>query len=222
VTHKDAVDTLAAERYLLDEMSDEDRQAFEDHFFSCDVCADDLRTATAMLQGAKAGYAGPSTAGQVVPMVPRPTAVRNPVWYRSVALPWAVAATLAVVAGYQSFFVVPSLRRETPLALIPVTLRPQSRGAEAVVPIDRSGRPIILAVEVNELPQSGEVTYDLSSSSGGHIVSGRAAAPAPGSPLLLLMPAWTLVESMHYILSVHDAGPSGRSLGEYRFVVSAQ
>jgi len=27
---------------------------------------------------------------------------------------------------------------------------------------------------------------------------------------------------MHYILSVHDAGPSGRLLGEYRFSVSTQ
>ena len=45
------------------------------------------------------------------------------------------------------------------------------------------------------------------STDGRQIVSGRAAAPAPGSPLLLLMPSSTLVGSMHYILSVHDAGP---------------
>ena len=54
------------------------------------------------------------------------------------------------------------------------------------------------------------------------IVSGRAPAPAPGSPLLLLMPSWTLVGPMHYILSIHDGGGTGRLLGEYRFTVSAQ
>jgi hypothetical protein len=53
-------------------------------------------------------------------------------------------------------------------------------------------------------------------------VSGRAPAPAPGSPLLLLMPSWTLVGPMHYILSVHDGTGTGRLLGEYRFTVSAQ
>ena len=223
MTHREAVDTLAAERYLLDEMSDENRQTFEEHYFECDACADDLRIATAMLQGAKAGFAGASTAGSVVPMPTNRAATRKTMWYRSVALPWAAAATLAVVAGYQSFWVVPSLRQAAaPLALVPVTLRPQSRGAEAIVPVDRQGRPITLAVEVNDPPQGGEVTYDLSSTDGRRIVSGRAAAPAPGTPLLLLMPSWTLVGPMHYILSVHDAGPSGRLLGEYRFSVSTQ
>jgi hypothetical protein len=51
-------------------------------------------------------------------------------------------------------------------------------------------------------------------------VSGRAAAPAPGTPLLLLIPSMTLAGSMHYVLSVRDAGSSSRLLGEYRFEVS--
>jgi hypothetical protein len=223
MTHQEAVDTLATERYLLDDMSGEDRQVFEDHFFACGVCADDLRTAAAMLQGTKEGFAGRSTSGHVLPMVVKPQAGRNPAWYRSVAMPWAVAATLAVVAGYQSLRVVPSPGRDTsPLALVPVTLRPQSRGAEAVVPIDAQGGPAVLAIEVNDAPQGGQLTYDLSTTDGRPIVSGRAAAPAPGSPLLLLIPSSTLVGPMHYILSVHDAAGAGRSLGEYRFAVSAQ
>jgi hypothetical protein len=221
VTHQEAVDTLATERYLLDEMPDEDRQAFEEHFFSCDVCADDLRIAAAMVQGAKAGFAGSSTSGRVVPLtVKRPT-VSNPSWYRSAALPWAAAATLACVAAYQSFWVVPSLRRDmSPVALVPVTLHPASRGQEVTVSLGTRTGPVNLALEINDPPQGGEVTYDLSSSDGRHIVSGRTAAPPPGTPLLLLLPSWTLAGSMHYILLVHDAGASGRLLGEYRFAVS--
>ena len=223
MTHQEAVDTLATERYLLDEMSDENRQTFEEHYFECETCADDLRVATAMLQGAKAGFAGVSTMDNVVPMTPRQSVTRTTAWYRSVALPWAAAAALAVVAGYQSLWVAPALRQASaPVALVPVTLRPQSRGAEAVVPVDRQGGPVVLAIEVNDAPQGGQVTYDLSSTDGRQVVSGRAAAPAPGSPLLLLIPSSTLVGSMHYILSVHDAGPPARTLGEYRFEVSAQ
>ena len=222
MTHQEAVDTLAAERYLLDEMSDEHRQTFEEHYFECAVCADDLRAATAMLQGAKAGFAGVSASDNVVTMPPRHSVTRKALWYQSVALPWAAAAALAVVAGYQSLWVVPSLRpAATPLAVVPVTLRPQSRGAEAVVPVGKQGGPVILAIDVNDPPPGGEVTYDLSTGDGRRVVSGRAAAPAPGSPLLLLMPSWTLIGSMHYILSVHDAVGAGRSLGEYRFAVSA-
>jgi hypothetical protein len=220
MTHQEAVDTLAVERYLLDEMSEEHRQTFEEHYFQCETCADDLRVATAMLQGAKEGFAA-STAGRVVSITADRSDGRKTAWYRSAALPWAVAATLAVVAGYESLRVVPSLRQgASPLVLTPRPLRPQSRGADTVIPVDARGGPTMLAIEVNDAPQAGEVTYDLSSTDGRQIVSGRAPAPAPGSPLLLLMPSWTLVGPMHYILSVHDAAGTGRLLGEYRFTVS--
>jgi hypothetical protein len=219
MTHQDAVDTLASERYLLDEMSEQDRQTFEEHYFQCEICADDLRVAAAMLQGAKEGFAGASAAGNVLPMAAGRRAAPKTAWYRSAVLPWAAAAMLALVAGYQSLGIK---QNAPPLALTPHTLRPQSRGAEAVVPVDPRGGPTMLAIEVNDPPQAGEVTYELSSTDGRRIVSGRAPAPASGSPLLLLMPSWTLVGPMHYILSVHDAAGSGRLLGEYRFSVSAQ
>jgi len=202
-------------------MSENDRNAFEEHFFDCPDCADDLRVGATMLQGAKAGFAGTATSGRVFSMAakqPRQT-VTNPAWYRSVALSWAVAATLAVVAGYQALFTVPALRRDSSaVALAPVTLRPESRGAEPVV--TKSSPNVSLAVEIIDPPLDGEIAYELTDATGRRIVSGRAAAPAPGTPLLLLLPSWTLVGPMHYSLSVHDAAPAGRSLGEYRFAVS--
>lgn len=205
-------------------MSDTDRDAFEEHFFDCQHCADDLRTGAAMLQGARAGFAGTATAGRTFSMAAkRPGQVMTPaVWYRSAVVPWAMAATLAVVAGYQGLFVMPALRvgRDAgPMALAAVTLRPESRGAEPVVAPASAGGPVSLAIEISDAPQGGEIVYTLSDSNGRQIVSGRAAAPAPGTPLLLLLPSWTVVGPMHYILSVHDAAPAGRSLGEFRFVV---
>src|SRR5689334_16358745 len=110
MTHQEAVDTLATERYLLDEMAAEDRQIFEQHYFECEICADDLRVATAMLQGAKEGLAGTASASQVIPMAAHRRADRQPAWYRSAVIPWAAAATLAALAGYESLWVVPSLR----------------------------------------------------------------------------------------------------------------
>jgi hypothetical protein len=220
VTHQEAIDTLASERYLLDDMSGEDRLAFEDHFFSCEVCAGEVRSAAAMLEGAKSGFAGRSTPARAVPMAPGGTAVtRN--WYRSAALPWAAAATLACIAVYQSAWVVPSLRQDgSPVALAPVTLHPASRGADAVVALDAGSRFVSLALDVNDPPRSAELSYDLATSDGRQIASGRAASPAPGAPLLLLLPASTLAVPMHYILSVHDGGSPARVLGEYRFVLS--
>lgn len=221
MTHQEAVDTLATERYLLDEMAGADRQAFEEHFFSCEECAGDLRTASAMLQGVHEGFAG-QAASNVVAMPLKRAAVSSQAWYRSAAPAWAAAAVLAIVASYQSFVAVPALRQDTaPRAIVPVTLRPESRGGETVVPPVSPTEAVSLALDVNEAPQGGELAFDLSGADGRHIVSGRAPAPAPGTPLLLLMPSWTLRAPMHYILSVRDAAPSGRLLGEYRFAVSS-
>jgi hypothetical protein len=223
VTHQEAVESLAAERYLLDEMQDDQRQVFEEHFFSCDECADDLRIAAAMVRGAKAGFAALAAPGNVVPIPVKRPAVEHPAWHRSLALPWAAAAALACVVTYQSLWVVPSLRKDvSPLALVPVTLHPESRGREAAVSLRPGTGPVSLALEVNDPPRTGEVSYELKTVDGRRIVSGRVAAPQPGAPLLLLMPTWTLTGSMHYILSVHDPAASGRSLGEYRFAVSTQ
>ena len=136
---------LAAERYLLDEMSGEQRESFEEHFFTCDACAEDLRAAAAMMQGARAGLAGRAGSGQVLTMPRDRTASRRPAWYRSPALPWAAAAALAGVVTYQSAWVVPSLRQEaSPRALVPVTLHPE-RGGEATVVPAPTADPVSLA-----------------------------------------------------------------------------
>jgi len=211
MTHQQAIDTLAAERYLLDEMRPDERSAFEEHFFDCDDCADDMRSAAALLQGTKAGFAGPGKA--------RPRG--HAAWYHSVALPWAAAATLALVAGYQAFWLIPSLRRDDAVALVPVTLHPASRGAEAVVPIGRDTRDITLAVEAVESDRR-TVTWTLATSDGRVVKSGEAPVPPPGAPLLLLVPSWTLASGMHYILAFREGPDPGRPLGEYRFAVSAQ
>jgi hypothetical protein len=240
MTHEEAVSTLAAERYLLNEMTERDRLTFEEHYFDCEVCADDMRSAAAMLQGVKAGFAGTGTkaattttatstttatpsekpAGRVVPMVPKMPSNR-PVWYRAGAVPWAIAATLAVVTAYQSFMVMPSLRQDSaPTALTPVTVRPASRGADTIVPLGSGSRPVTLALELAEAPESTELTYTLRRAEGAEVAAGRVAAPPAGAPLLFLMPSSTLVGSMHYILTVHDAASPNRTLGEYRFEVS--
>jgi hypothetical protein len=229
MTHQEAVDTLAPDRYLLDEMSDSERQAFEDHYFSCHDCADDLRTGATLIEGTKAGMAAQSAGGQVVPMRPprsktgnATSSVARSAWYRSPAIPWAVAATLAVVVSYQSLSLAPVLRRDgSPMVLAPVTvtLRPESRGREPIVPAGAPGRPLALSIDVNGTRPEVELSYVLNNASGATVVSGRTPAPRSGAPLLLVIPNWTAVPPAHYILSVQDTS-TGQQVGEYRFEVS--
>ena len=222
MTHQEAVDTLAAERYVLEEMADAERDAFETHYFACPVCAEDLRAAAAMIRGARAGLADGAEPGRVVTMPVTPAFRGSRSWARSAALPWAAAAALACIASYQALWVVPSLRRDAIQALVPFVLHPESRGREATVVIPPGATTVTLAVQINEAPRDADVAYELAAVDGRRIASGRAAAPPPGAPLLLLVPAWTLVREMHYILTVRDTASTSSSLGEYRFSVSAQ
>lgn len=82
--HTEAVKTLACERYLLDELTPEDRDAFEEHYFGCAECAADVKAEAAIVSGVRAGK---------VRRQPR----RWATWGAT-----AAAAVLAVVVGYQN------------------------------------------------------------------------------------------------------------------------
>ena len=214
MTHADAVRTLAAERYLLDEMSEIERFAFEEHFFDCVDCADEVRTGSTMRQAVKSGLL-PDTpqAQKVIPIV----AARRR-WTPAVVVPWAAAAMLALAVGYQSL--APGSGRLQIGALTPVTIRPDSRGAVPIVSISDDGEAVTLALDV-DAPERADLTYILRTSAGARVAEGRITAPRAGNPLLLLIPVWTLTPSTQYILAVQGAADKP-PIGEYRFATAAR
>jgi Putative zinc-finger len=46
IDHDEAVKDLMAERYLLGELNSSDRDAYEEHLFSCDACFEQIKTGT--------------------------------------------------------------------------------------------------------------------------------------------------------------------------------
>jgi hypothetical protein len=218
MNHLQAVNTSAPERYLLEEMSELERHAFEDHFFSCSDCAEDVRLGARMREGVKAGF---MDAEQPVSLAAAKAARTKTVWRASVVIPWAAAAMLALAAGYQSLMLAPGQeRRLQAQALAPITLRPASRGAEPVVPLPAGTAAIALAVDVGA-SRDPELAYDLRTIDEKSVASGRVPAPQPGAPLLLLIPAWTLTPGGHYILSIRHS-TDGDVLDEYRFAVKTE
>jgi hypothetical protein len=213
MTHADAVRTLAVERYLLDEMPEIERFAFEEHYFDCAECADDLRAGSTMRKAVKQGLL-PDVAGRAAVPVAGP-AIAKRGWSSSVVLPWAAAAMLAVAVGYQAL--VPPSRLPVQ-ALNPVTLRPDSRGAVPTVTLE--GNAVALTLDV-DAPAGSELTYVLQTSSGARVAEGKLSTPAAGVPLLLLVPVWTLTPSTQYSLAVQGA-TDGQTVGEYRFAVAAR
>ena len=216
MTHTDAVRTLAVERYLLDEMPEIERFAFEEHFFDCAECADDLRAGSTMRQAIKRGVLREEAASGTGPAAPVVSTRR---WSPSVLVPWAAAATLAIAVGYQAL--APADRPRQPIqALTPVTLRPDSRGALPTVTISDAPDAVTLALDI-DAPAGSALTYVLQTSTGTRVAEGRLSAPPAGIPLLLLVPVWTLTPSTQYSLAVQGATDS-QTIGEYRFAVAAR
>src|SRR5450631_1040663 len=52
--HQQATEQKAAERYLLNELAPDARDAFEEHLFDCPECAFDIRAGVAFVDEAKA------------------------------------------------------------------------------------------------------------------------------------------------------------------------
>jgi hypothetical protein len=217
MNHVEAVKTLAIERYLLEEMTQEEREAFEEHFFSCTECGEDARHAATMRDGVRSGLAaeGAGERGRVLPM--RPAAAG---WRSSVALPWAAAALLAIGLGYQTVAgpLLSSRRQLDSFALTPSTLRPASRGQEAVVS-PGPGAIVTLAVDLGGAQFDGDIRYELASADGKAIASGQAPLPSPGAPLLLMVPGSLLTGSERFVLTLHNTGAASLTPATYRFRV---
>jgi hypothetical protein len=215
MTHDAAVRTLAAERYLLDEMSELERHDFEEHYFDCEVCAADLRLGASL---ASAAGTGASESAEVARAAAPATVVRMRArrpW--TVLMPLAAAALLAVVAGYQNFVTVPALRaRLTPRLIAPVILTPTTRGEVAVVPL-AGPAPLVLSLDVNLAPSSGELVYDVRREAGERVVTGRVAAPLPGTPLLLLLADAPTPGT--YVVMLTDSAGANAGESSYRFTV---
>jgi Putative zinc-finger len=90
--HQNAQETMAAERYLLNEMSEEENAAFEEHLFDCQECAADIRAGAAMMEaGREVAREAP-----VVQFKPKP----SPTWFPRAAAAAIVTALLSGAMGW--------------------------------------------------------------------------------------------------------------------------
>lgn len=101
MNHDDAIRLMGTEQYLLKELSPELREQFEEHFFECAECANDVRAGSLFLEHAKAILAADAAIPQREFAV-RPEKHNWWAWLRpAVAVP--VFALLLAVIAYQNW-----------------------------------------------------------------------------------------------------------------------
>jgi hypothetical protein len=232
--HDQAMRMHAAERYLLDELSSEERADFEEHYFMCTRCAEDVRSAFAFADAAKAVLRdeGRKTASESLfgrlRATGRPRRILNWwIWLRpAVAVPVA-AAVLLTVTLYQSIFVIPRLERglatATQARVIPsVVARDASRGEDPVIDVSERDPFLQLILDINPTMPVSSYTCEVYDAAGTLRFLVPAPAPANGASLNLLLPA-TGLKAGRYLVRVKPAGPTDREskphMDEYNFLL---
>jgi len=216
MSHDTAVATMAAERYLLDELTEAERDTFEEHYFTCPECAEEVRAGEAMRREMQDVF---RVTRERAPLPFRPPARR---WFHSTGvLPWAVAAVLVLAVGYQSAVVIPSLRGLSDAQVLsPLVLRPASRGAVPVVTVDAGVRFVSLSFEANMDPGVERVHYLIRTSGGLVVADGQTSAPVAGSSVQLIVPVSRLERGTQYVVELRNAVDANALIGEYRFTIA--
>lgn len=207
--HDEAVDTMAAERYVLGELHDSEREEFEEHFFSCHECAQDVRDLAALTAGAKDVLAPSPKAEPPKQRATAPVPDSRWFWLRwSPNLAWAGAlALMTIVAGTSTYQAARLRGLDRPQVVASVLLRPETRGAAVSIPVQRVGA--FLLVEADLPGAAGELQWDLKLTGSEKIIERQPAPALPlGRSFKLLLPASMLAPG-EYTLTVRPvSGPS--------------
>ena len=228
--HEQAVRNLAVESYFLGEMSSAEREAFEEHYFECAVCAEDVRSAHRFVAEMKEILSAERTESATLPRreVNLPSrAVSGSRWLAWLQPQFAGAAIviLAVVAGVESLSTI-SLRRQideasAPRIVKPQVLRPQTRGTPSVLTV-APGEPALLTLDLDipASPASAGVRFviksnDIKSNDGRAVLEIHGDSVSPGEPVLLSVPRLDLPAGRYDL--VVEAIPNGQELARYPF-----
>jgi hypothetical protein len=215
--HSQAVEQMAAERYLLDELTPELREDFEEHFFDCEECALDVRAGATFVAGAKTQLPellSPRPASSW-PTAAKPSP-KKPKWFfwwqPAFAVP-AFALLLGVIA-YQNLATIPSLRSaaDEPRILPWVSMHTGTRGA-AHIPVTADAKQG--AVVIFDTPQNPAYTsyaFELYDPKGRKFWSQSVSASdqsASGDGTLSLFVPGSRLQHGSYSLAIYGVTSQG-------------
>ena len=227
MNHSEALHQMAAERYLLDELTPDAREAFEEHVFDCQECALDLRAGAAFVEVAKTQL--PGLSGAAVPSPSRPHKAKREWWlfWLRPAFATPAFASLLLVLGYQNLVTYPRLRAAASQPrLIPWTqLRGAMRGgAPLTITADRE-HGVALPVDLPSQPSEGayaSYSIDLRDPQGNLAFGGVVPAPGEsdsGSQRLGLVIPGAMLRNGVYTLAVFGVAAHGERtvIDQYAF-----
>jgi hypothetical protein len=231
--HTEAVQLKAAERYVLGELSGELRAQYEEHYFGCPECAEDLKLAAAFVENTRAVLE--SERVTAVPHAPA-VAERRPssgAWFAALLRPsFAVPAfaLLLLFAGYQNLIVIPHLKTAAP-SIIPQTLPSysligaNSRGGEPLTITVPANKPFSLYIDIPPEKQFPLYVCELLNASGATEYSLNISGQEAQNSVQLLIPPATLKPANYAVVvrglaTPESAASTGTEIARYPFTLA--
>jgi len=203
VTHEEWVESFTAEKYILNELTTAQRDEFEEHYFDCPECAESVRLLSQLKTGAQLALSSQTAAVEVKKSRSSWTPEWLNWWIRpQPALVGALAAfSLAGVIGYQNVQLKNQLRPQMVQSII---LLPATRGELPTVHTTAAGQFVLLEADVPSA--SGNLTWELRSSSSKLVAEGRGPAPDPGLSFKVMLPTEQIPADEYRLIVRSDAG----------------
>ncbi|MFY9802448.1 MAG: hypothetical protein WA211_14130 [Candidatus Acidiferrales bacterium] len=231
--HTEAIQLKAAERYVLGELSRDLRAQYEEHFFDCAACAEELRLAATFVENARVVLeAEPVTLPSFAPAI----TARRPAssgWFAgllrpSVAVP--VFALLLLFAGYQSLIVIPHLK-SAGTQLQPQTLQSyslitaDSRGGAPLTITAPANKPFSLYIDIPPAKPFPLYVCELVDASGATEYSLNISSQEAQNSVQLLLPPATLRPGSYTLVvrglaTPESAADSGTEVARYPFTLA--
>ena len=219
--HTAVVREKTTERYLLNELAPDLRDEFEEHYFDCPDCAQDVSAGSLFVEHSKLVLA---ESPEAVParVAARPVRGGIFVWLRPAFAAPALALLLAVV-GYQNLVTYPRLQSELnrPRVLPAVFVNTGAYGAEeTAVP---EGNGLLLSLRISPDGVYARYTAELYNPAGKPEGS-FTITPAPGQDQWSVTVPAVHREAGTYTLALHGITSSGetKDLGSTSFQLQIQ
>ena len=238
--HTQAIQLKAAERYVLGELPSDLREQYEEHFFSCVACAEEVNLTAAFVENGRAAMGSEPVTLPVplpVPVAERP-ASRG--WFGAFLRPGfavPVFAALLMLVAYQTFLVIPRLQgRALQSAGALVSAAPQALASFSLITADsRGGEPLTVTVAPAQpfslyfdIPPDGHYSSyicELQNAAGKAEFSLNISSEQAKNAVQLLIPASSLGIGRHVLVvrglgTQQSAGDSGTEVARYPFTLA--
>jgi len=227
--HNEAIQNMAAERYLLDELTPEEREAFEQHVFDCPECAFDLRAGSAFITEARAQLPELVLQSSLAPPSPVAPPARKSRWSFWLQPAFAVPAFAVLLAfiAYQNISVIPGLQRAAvePRIVHSTAIHIGTRGsAHTAITADRT-EGLALSIELPQTSSYASYVFALYDPSGKQVWTHTVPGPAPDSAdagiVSIVIPGSGLLEGS-YTLAISATTPQNTRVEIDRRVLDVQ